>query len=425
MKCINFINSIFIYLFIFIFIGINSGYAASGKTLSQFSAIDAHALKTPASAEKSLESLAEYLKKPAKNDLEKARAIFIWITDNIAYDMEGYRSGNRGDLSPNGVLKSRLSVCAGYAGLFKQLGDLIGLNVATISGYSKGAGYYIGKKFNKVDHAWNAVEIDKKWYLLDATWAAGRGLKNGKWEKAFNDYYFLTPPEEFIYTHLPKNSKWQLLDTPISMGKYQEMVYLKSGFFKNGLKLNSHTKSIIETDSQLKMTIIGDEDTIIVAYLLKKGKKLEKFYTFAQKSGRKIEINAVFPKIDTYTLRIFAKRKGDTGLYHTALDYKIKASKKADGKIGFPLTYNVFNEKGAYVFSPVTKYLSKSSLHNFEIKVPNALKVAVRENDEWHHLNKEGDIFKRKLKVGKGKVMLFAKFPGQKNYSGLLQYTGY
>src|SRR3972149_859237 len=43
------------------------------------STFDCHALTAPPEAEKSVDELAKYLTKPAKNDREKVRLIFRWI----------------------------------------------------------------------------------------------------------------------------------------------------------------------------------------------------------------------------------------------------------------------------------------------------------------------------------------------------------
>ena len=91
-----------------------------------FLAIDRHALRAPAEAEQSVETLANYLAGPAKSDLDKVRAIYRWITDRIAYDAESYLSGIQGDNTPAGVLKTRKCVCQGYAELFEALADKMG-----------------------------------------------------------------------------------------------------------------------------------------------------------------------------------------------------------------------------------------------------------------------------------------------------------
>lgn len=48
-----------------------------------FTAIDQHALSAPEEVKASINTLADYLLKPANSDSKKARVIFIWIADNI------------------------------------------------------------------------------------------------------------------------------------------------------------------------------------------------------------------------------------------------------------------------------------------------------------------------------------------------------
>ncbi len=58
------------------------------SSAGDFSAVDAHALKTPVEAERSVESLAAYLtgpRSPAHKEKEKARALFRWIANRISY----------------------------------------------------------------------------------------------------------------------------------------------------------------------------------------------------------------------------------------------------------------------------------------------------------------------------------------------------
>lgn len=53
----------------------------------------------------------------------------------------------------------------------------------------------------------------------------------------FDDFYFLTDPEDFINTHFPDEEKWQLLDTPIPLEEFERMVFKTSAFHTMGLKL--------------------------------------------------------------------------------------------------------------------------------------------------------------------------------------------
>lgn len=53
----------------------------------------------------------------------------------------------------------------------------------------------------------------------------------------FDDFYFLTDPEEFIDSHFPDEDKWQLLDVSISLEEFERRVFKTSAFFTMGLRL--------------------------------------------------------------------------------------------------------------------------------------------------------------------------------------------
>lgn len=53
----------------------------------------------------------------------------------------------------------------------------------------------------------------------------------------FDDFYFLTDPDEFVHSHFPDEKKWQLLDVPISLEEFERKVFKTSAFFSLGLQL--------------------------------------------------------------------------------------------------------------------------------------------------------------------------------------------
>jgi len=275
--------------------------------------IDTHVLQTPNQMETSVQTLAAYLVKPARNEHEKIRAIFRWVTENIAYDTDGYFSGQYGDLSPDGVLKSRRAVCDGYAGLFNMLGEAAGLEVVIVTGYSKGYSYAVGDTYDgTTNHAWNAVMIDNQWHLLDATWGAGYLGENKKFVREFQEYYFLTPPEVFIYDHLPSDTRWQLLEQPVSSEDYAGFVRLRPAFFQTGLEIKSHPQSIIEIDDQVTVTLRAPDSAVILAELVRDEDKLDESYTFIQRQSGSYNIHAITPGPGQYVLRNVSSRVRET-----------------------------------------------------------------------------------------------------------------
>jgi hypothetical protein len=210
-------------LFIIFFVITSTLYAQKSV---DFSHVDWRVLSVEAAAP---DTLAHWLTSPYKTDLEKARAIFRWITENISYNAKGpykqqfkpvkYLKDDPDDTAT--ILKSldervaeivltrKLAVCDGYARLFKTLCDYAGLKSEIITGFAR-SGH---QKNFKSNHRWNAVMIDSTWHLLDVTWASGHSTFNSDdFIKRFNDYYFLTPPDDFIRDHYPEDLNWTLMN---------------------------------------------------------------------------------------------------------------------------------------------------------------------------------------------------------------------
>ncbi len=389
-----------------------------------FSKIDNHVKSTPSSAESSISGLASYLTRPARNDLEKIRAIFVWVAENINYDTDSFFSGRPTTYGASEMLRSRKSVCEGYANMVQALCEGSGLECVKISGYSKGYGFRPGQTFagKPTDHAWNAVKIDGKWYLLDSTWGAGY-VDGRNYIQKFSKHYFLTPPEKFIYDHLPEDSKWQLLDSPISESEYSNLVYVRPPFFSNGLDLVSHTKAVINTGSDLQVELRGPETALLISNLIYGNTQLPNEYTFTQIKNGKITIDIMFPSRGEYLLRLYAKSIYDDPnmSYSWALDYAINASEGKSGQIGFPTTYSTFTEKG-YLHYPKNGYLKVGTTVDFKIEIEGADKVAIVTN-QWNHLKKSGNVFTGKVKIPNvNQINVYANFGQGNSYSGLMVY---
>jgi len=390
---------------------------------TSYEEIDRHARNTPKWAEQSVQSLGAYLTEPAKNELQKARAVYRWMTHHINYDTKGFFGGSYGSLSPDDVLKRRCAVCDGYAGLFRALGQLAGLDVVKISGYSKGYHYSVGDSFSgPTNHAWNAAKINGRWRLLDATWGAGYLNEKGEFVRRFQEHYFLTPPDKFICDHFPENPLWQILDPPISIREFESLVYLKPAFFHSGLEVGSHSESVIKADEEVVITLRASDDSLLLAQLKQEHLELDKRFTFVQKFSGGYKIHVAFPRGGKYTLRLFAKQRREPGDYDWAMDYLIEAGKGMQGNIGFPETYSSFDEHDVYLYSPVKGRLKSGSTQKFKLRAPNAQEVAVVIDEKWSFLQKQGEVFEGNIDIRKGHLGVYARFAEGGQYSGLLKY---
>ncbi len=384
--------------------------------------IDRHALNAPSSAEGTVQGLAAYLIEPAKNDREKARAIFRWITENIDYNVEVFFKGGSGATNSEDVLKSRKSVCYGYSDLFLSLAREAGLEAVRISGYGKGYGYQPGKNVSgPANHAWNAVKINGSWYLMDSTWGAGYVSGDGKYVRKFDDHFFMTPPSQFIYSHFPEDAQWQLLDQPVSKQEFENWVFLEAEFFNLGLKVVQRNGTI-SADKQINVSIYAPEDVLMMAKLeYVDGAAAGDGRTFCQRDEERFDIYAQFPEEGSYILKAYAKQKDEPGDYNSVLEYRINAA--SGGGAGFPMVFEKFREARAYLYGPLEGQLRVGSSYLFRIRVPCAENVSVVCGDEWTHLAMRGvDLFEGNATAKKGDVGIYANFGG-KGWDGVVRYA--
>jgi hypothetical protein len=207
------------------------------------------------------DTLAKQLALLGKTDREKVRAIFRWITEHIDYNVMPF--GQRKNITRQfykepedssvalpplneriaaKVLNTRIAFCEGYSRLFKTLCDHAGLKAEIIYGYARTNN---NRKF-AVNHAWNSVYIDSSWYLLDVTWASGVVSYGNDYIRQYNDFYFLTPPDEFIRDHYPEDPQWTLLSDPPVYREYSQSPFRYSGFIKAGLSSYFPAKGVID-----------------------------------------------------------------------------------------------------------------------------------------------------------------------------------
>lgn len=211
----------------------------------------------------SVDSLAKKITASYQTDVEKTRAIFSWIAQNISYNTGIYNAG-RGyrpvkfvldaddtvssksavEQTAERVFKRRIAVCDGYAKLFKTLCDYAGVESELVLGYGK---CYLEKdaKF-RTNHTWNAVKIDSNWCLLDVTWASGFVSFSNEFVRRLDDAYFLTPPQQFILDHYPEDLKWTLLERPPSIREFHFSPFKYKSFVKYGIASASPGNGTIE-----------------------------------------------------------------------------------------------------------------------------------------------------------------------------------
>ena len=211
------------------------------------------------------DSLAYRLTHTYTSDLQKVRAIFRWIADNIAYNVVVYprTPRNRGfkqaieepydsvveskslnERVAYSVLRKKTALCNGYARLFKTLCDYAGIPSEIITGYAR---TNMGSSKFRSNHTWNAVFVDGTWHLLDVTWASGfLSYRGDAFIREFNEYYFLTPPEQMIRSHYPEDQRWTLLSNPPVQREYRQSPFRPTAFIKYTISSYKPATGLVE-----------------------------------------------------------------------------------------------------------------------------------------------------------------------------------
>ena len=360
--------------------------------------IDEHVMKTPRYAERSIEALGEYLTKPATNDLEKVRAFYKWITENIRYDTDEYFGGTTRtrNKTPESLLSSKSSVCEGYASIFQLLCNYAGIPVKKISGHSKGYSYEPGFNFTKdtpTNHAWNAVYINEEWRFIETTWGAGSLGNNKQFVKNCTDFYFLTDPDLFIIDHFPyfdndeiQSSKWQLLRKPISLEIFNKRIKSSRHAREWGLTFSSHPNTVIEIDKTVDIVFhakVRMLDDVNVKLFDSCGRNKDQ-YAMVKKHSRTFTVTICPNAIGEYRLEIYGAVGTDTTTLDGLINYVIKCNSVSENLYPLPRFDSCYGpvenctERG---FENVAKLpvsvTSKTGELSFPIKIKEGTNVIV------------------------------------------------
>jgi hypothetical protein len=401
-----------------------------------YSAIDKKMADVPRSAEKSVKALGEYVKKVAKNDREKARAISKWMLDNVAYDVDSLARGKQPAQAPAAVLKARATECLGHASLFEAIGKAAGLEVFTILG--SGRSTTIDPLFRRTTvltpsgltytpHAWNAVKIDKRWYVVDVTAQNFRRKKGGRVELEAEPSWssFLVPPEWRICNYLPRDEKNQLLKTPVARADHERLPLLSEGAFAHGVKPVSHPGPFADARDEVVMTFEAPRDVIL--YPAFEGQTSDAPTYTLRRDGDKIHLRFCFTKAGNQDIQILAKKRDDkSDRGDLVARYRVEAT-AGKTKASLPELTTTGEDQGARALFPRTKTLKAGEKVQFLVHLPKATRAAVycSATKEWFELKGKDGFFAGEAKPSAGEVFVAAQYSGDKKgkLEGVILYA--
>ena len=111
------------------------------------------------------ESVVSQLITGDMSDLEKAEALYAWVTANVEYDQRYYSDRNAMPYESQtalGALRDGIAICGGYSHAVKLLFEKAGIPCFNVTGTCQGE-----------NHMWNIARIDGQWLWFDATMDRG------------------------------------------------------------------------------------------------------------------------------------------------------------------------------------------------------------------------------------------------------------
>lgn len=213
-----------------------------------------------------LRALAVKLTSPLSTEVEKFRAIYLWICSNIENDyalfqknqhkrekLRGPEALKKWNKELNAVvfktlLKEQKTICTGYAYLVRELAYHAGLTCVIVDGYGRTVQANIRGE-GVANHSWNAVQLNNKWYLCDATWSSGSVYPElKKFIKKYDNAYFLAEPSLFIRNHYPLDTAWTLLVTKPTLQEFLNRPLIYGSIFPHKIdELLPETFDILTT----------------------------------------------------------------------------------------------------------------------------------------------------------------------------------
>lgn len=283
--------------------------------------------------------LAQRLTSNLTTDVEKFRAIYTWVCYNIRGDAaqdskvsrkrKKFKNDSISYLDWNDsfkrkafkqLLKNKKTMCTGYAYLIKELCFLANIECQIINGYARTAEANI-EELDIANHSWNAVKLNNKWYLCDATWSSGYFIRD-VFIKDFNEGYFLADPVLFSLSHRPLDNQW-LLNDDLAQNPFVPSPIVYGETFKNQIvpvyprEFHISTKKGQEVtfslhplnpkfeDSISLVHFVGVEQRPFSIYDIKnEGEKISFKYTFKHKGTYDVHLKVGDDIVATHTVQV-------------------------------------------------------------------------------------------------------------------------
>jgi transglutaminase-like putative cysteine protease len=285
----------------------------------------------PMAEQTSVDAVGRYLAARITNRRELTKALHDYVVNRLSYDHDAlkkieardYKNVPSQEAEP--VFAAKTGVCEGYSRLMTALGKAAGLEIAYVTGAIRDSERRLAisddpwdtsqrEALEGVGHAWNAVKLDDGWHLIDATWNDPTGGDH-------RTTYLFVPPRLMAFDHYPEDSKWQLLEEPLSLGDFVRQPLLSPTIGELGLTLVSPTRSQITVDGPLEIVLDNPANAAVSARAVRDGSPASaEGEPCNVKLGTTTTITCDLAEGE-YEVRMFAAPHGETLAGSYSLDY--------------------------------------------------------------------------------------------------------
>lgn len=138
------------------------------------------------------------------NPVERVRAVFLVCATKIEHVAQTPMDNN--------VMQSRRATHREIAQTVYDMCSTLGIESRVVHGHIRVSSDH-AQAVQTVEHSWNAVQVHGQWYFLDCVSAARESSDD------LNLFYFLVPPFQLIYSHIPNSEDMQFLARPLKTAR--------------------------------------------------------------------------------------------------------------------------------------------------------------------------------------------------------------
>ncbi len=223
-----------------------------------FTAVDAYVKSLGSLDSMTMGTINNVVSNKFTDKIDKARAIYYWIANNITYDIKAARNNSNMKNTPTDVLLYRKAVGIGFASLFQDMCSSADIRCLTVDGFVKNNTGQINEKGVEINHSWAVIQLGQSpetWFYVDPTWGSGYADEEMKeFTRSYTDAYFFTDKAVFNLNHYPDNEAWKLGSAPKNKKDFFELPVIKVAAMQYGLKRYSPDKGNLKLKANKAVT---------------------------------------------------------------------------------------------------------------------------------------------------------------------------